>query len=106
MIITSSQQIQERINPSEQLDLQEFELLTLVFASYLCIIKNKKLNYLNFLKLLVEDKKTQDLYCKVIGDTCFQNVVRMYLNCTPNACKKIFRSKGFLKKGTLTKIKK
>jgi hypothetical protein len=93
MIITSSQQIQDILNPSEQLNMVEFEMITMVFASYICIIKNKKLNYLNFLKILVEDKKIQQIYCKALGDDCFQNVVKTYLNSTPNVYKKIFRSK-------------
>ncbi len=93
MIITSSQQIQDILNPSEQLNILEFEMITMVFASYICIIKNKKLNYLNFLKLLVEDKNIQEIYCKALGDDSFQNVVKTYLNCTPNVYKKIFRSK-------------
>lgn len=93
MIITSTQQIQEILNPSEQMDMQEFELITMVFASYICIIKNKKLNHLNFLKILVEDKKIQFLYCKALGEDSFQIVVKKYLNSTPNVYKKIFRSK-------------
>lgn len=93
MIITSSQQIQDLLNPSEQLDLLEFEMITMMFASYICIIKNKKLNYLNFLKILVEDKKIQQIYCKALGEESFQNVVKTYLNSTPNVYKKIFRSK-------------
>ena len=39
MIITSSQQIQDILNPSEQLNMVEFEMITMVFASYICIIK-------------------------------------------------------------------
>jgi len=93
MIITSSQQIQDILNPSEQMDMLEFEMITMVFASYICIIKNKKLNYLNFLKILVEDKKIQHIYCKALGEDSFQNVVKKYLNATPNVYKKIFRSK-------------
>jgi len=93
MIITSSQQIQDRLNPSEQMDIQEFEMITMIYGSYLCIIKNKKFNYLNFLKLIVDDKRAQDLYCKFLDDDCFPNVVRMYLNTAPNICRKIFRSK-------------
>jgi hypothetical protein len=93
MIITSTQQIQDILNPCEQLGMQEFEMITLVFASYICIVKNKKLNYLNFLKILVEDQKIQKIYCKALGEDSFQNVVKNYLNCTPNVYKKIFRSK-------------
>ena len=93
MIITSSQQIKDILNPSEQMNMLEFEMITMVFASYICIIKNKKLNYLNFLKILVEDKKIQYIYCKSLGEDSFQNVVKMYLNATPNVYKKIFRSK-------------
>ena len=98
MIITSSQQIQERLNPTDQADLEEFENLTLIFGSYLCIMTNKKLNYLNFLKLVVNDPKIQKLYCKFLDDDSFQNVIRMYINTTPNICKKIFRSKSNIKK--------
>lgn len=93
MIITSSQQINERLNPSEELSLQEFEKITMIYGSYICIVKNKKFNYLNFLKFVVTDKKAQSLYCKFLGDDSFQNVVKTYLNITPNICKKIFRSK-------------
>ena len=98
MIITSSQQIQERLNPADQINIQEFEMITMIFGSYLCIIKNKKLNYLNFLKFIVEDKKARDIYCRMLDDDCFQNVIRMYLNTTPNICRKIFRSKFTPKK--------
>jgi hypothetical protein len=97
MIITSSQQIQERLNPSEEIYIQEFEMITLIFASYICILKNKKLNYLNFLKILIEDKKVRELYCKFLNEDSFQNVVRLYINSTPNVYKKIFRSKFNLK---------
>lgn len=93
MIITSSQQILERLNPAEQLDIQEFEMITLMYGSLICILKNKKLNYINFLKTLVEEPKIKDMYCRILDDDCFQNVVRSYLNSTPNSGKKIFRSK-------------
>lgn len=98
MIITSSQQIQEKLNPAEQMDVDEFEKITLIFGSYICILKNKKLNYLNFLKIIVEDKKIQEAYMQFLEDDSFQNIVRMYINSTPNICKKIFRSKFKFKK--------
>lgn len=87
------------------MDMQEFEISTMIFASYLCMIKNKKLNYLNFLKILVDDKKAQYLFCKFVGDDSFQNIVRIYLNSTPNIYKKIFRSK-FNKKNDKRNSKK
>lgn len=93
MIITSSQQIEERLNPSKQMDIKEFELITMLFGSFVCIAKNKKLNYINFLKILVDDHKAREIYCNIVDDSCFQNVVRCYLNSTPNSGKKIFRSK-------------
>ena len=93
MIITSSQQIQERLNPSEQMDVQEFEMITMMYGALICIIKNKKFNYINFLKVLVEDMRARDIYLRILDDDCFQNVVRCYLNSTPNSGKKIFRSK-------------
>ena len=55
MIITSSQQIEECSNPSDAFDLSEFEEITMKFASFVCIAKGKKFNYLNFLKFLIED---------------------------------------------------
>jgi hypothetical protein len=93
MIITSSQQFEEFINPSDALNLEEFEDITLKVGSFVCISKGKKLNYLNFLKLLVDDKKTQKIYFEILGESNLQNIIRAYLRSTPNVYKKIFRSK-------------
>lgn len=93
MIITSTQQIEEIINPSCALDLSEFENITLKFGSFICISKKKKFNFLNFLKFVIEDKRTQNLYFKMLGEDNLQIVLRAYINCTPNLYKKIFRSK-------------
>lgn len=93
MIITSSQQLEEFSNPRDAINLEEFEEVTLKFGSFVCIAKGKKLNYLNFLKFLVDDKKTQKIYYELIGETNLQNIIRAYLKSTPNVYKKIFRSK-------------
>lgn len=92
MIITSSQQIESLLNPTEMSDLIEFEKLTLKFGSFVCISRGKKFNFLNFLKLLVEDKKIQKAYLELTDVNCFQIAIKMYLNITPNIYKKIFRS--------------
>ena len=92
MIITSSQQIDNLLNPTEISDLIEFEKLTLKFGSFVCISRGKKFNFLNFLKLLVEDKRIQKAYLELIDVNCFQVAIKMYLNITPNIYKKIFRS--------------
>jgi hypothetical protein len=101
MIITSSQQIEETCNPSDVFDLSEFEDITMKFASFVCIARGKKFNYLNFLKFLIEDKKTQKLYFELLGDYSLQNIMRAYLGSTPNIYKKIFRSKLNKKKKTI-----
>lgn len=93
MIITSSHQLETQINPSNALNIEEFEEITLRFGSFICICKGKKLNYLNFLKFLVDDKRTQRLYLALLGEDSLQNIIKMYLNSTPNVYKKIFRSK-------------
>ncbi len=93
MILPSSQQIRERGNPTEEINNREFEMIVMMFASYICMVKNKKFNYLTFLRYIVEDREARKLFCKFIGDDSFQSVVRTYLNTTPNICKKIFRSK-------------
>jgi hypothetical protein len=93
MIITSSQQLEELYNPSETLNTEEFEEMTLKIGSFVCISKRKKLNFLNFLKLIVDDKKTQKIYCSLLGEHNLQLIIKTYLNCTPNVYKKIFRSK-------------
>jgi hypothetical protein len=93
MIITSTQQVQEIINPSNAFDLSEFEDITLKFGSFVCISRKKKFNFLNFLKFLIEDKKTQKIYFELLGENNLQNVIRAYLSSTPNIYKKIFRSK-------------
>lgn len=93
MIITSSQQIDDAINPSSLFDMVEFEEITLKFGSFVCIAKGKKLNFLNFLKFLIDDKKTQKIYFSLIGEESLQNIIRAYLGSTPNIYKKIFRSK-------------
>jgi hypothetical protein len=93
MIITSSQQVNEIINPSHAFDMSEFEDITLKFGSFVCIAKKKKFNFLNFLKLVIEDKKTQKIYFDLLGDNNLQYIIRAYLSSTPNIYKKIFRSK-------------
>ena len=93
MIITSSQQFEESINPTESINIEEFEEITLKVGSFICISRMKKINFLNFLKLLVDDKKTQKIYFELLGESNLQNIIRAYLKSTPNVYKKIFRSK-------------
>ena len=93
MIITSSQQFENLNNPYDALDMEEFEQITLKFGSFVCISRGKKMNYLNFLKFLVDDKKTQKIYFALLGEYSLQNIIRAYLGSTPNVYKKIFRSK-------------
>lgn len=93
MIITSSQQIDEIVNPSNVFDTLEFEDITLKFGSFVCISKKKKFNFLNFLKLLIEDKKTQRIYFELLGENNLQAIIKAYMGSTPNIYKKIFRSK-------------
>jgi len=93
MIITSSQQFENLSNPYDALDMEEFEDITLKVGSFVCISKSKKMNYLNFLKFLVDDKKTQKIYFALLGETSLQNIIKAYLGSTPNVYKKIFRSK-------------
>ena len=93
MIITSSQQLENLSNPSNAISIEEFEHITLKFGSFVCICKGKKLNYLNFLKFLVDDKRTQKIYFELLGESNLQNIIKTYLSSTPNVYKKIFRSK-------------
>jgi hypothetical protein len=93
MIITSSQQLEDLTNPSNALNVEEFEEITMKFGSFVCICKGKKLNYLNFLKFLIDDKRTQKIYFALLGDQNLQSIIKAYLNSTPNVYKKIFRSK-------------
>ena len=93
MIITSTQQLEELYNPSEALNIEEFENLTLKIGSFVCISKRKKLNFLNLLKLIIDDSKTQKIYCSILGEKNLHLIIRAYLGSTPNVYKKIFRSK-------------
>lgn len=93
MIITSYQQIEKLINPSNSLDVNEFEEITLKFGSFICICNGKKLNFLNLLKLILEDKKVQKLYCDLLGEYNLQYVIKTYIDNIPGFYKKIFRSK-------------
>jgi hypothetical protein len=93
MIITSSQQLEDLSNPSNAMNVEEFEDITMKFGAFVCICKGKKLNYLNFLKILIDDKRTQKIYFALLGDYNLQNIIKTYLNSTPNVYKKIFRSK-------------
>jgi hypothetical protein len=93
MIVTSSQQFENLSNPYDALNIEEFEDITLKFGSFVCISKSKKMNYLNFLKFLVDDKKTQKIYFALLGESSLQNIIKAYLSSTPNVYKKIFRSK-------------
>lgn len=102
MIITSSQQIKDMMNPSEVFDSTEFENIALKFGSFVCISKGKKLNFINFLKFLVEDKKTQKIFFELIGDYNLQGIIKMYLSLTPNIYKKIFRFKQNQKQSSTT----
>jgi hypothetical protein len=93
MIITSYQQIEKLINPSNSLDVNEFEEITLQFGSFISICQNKKLNFLNLLKLIIEDKEIQKLYCDLLGEYNLQYVIKTYIDNIPGFYKKIFRSK-------------
>jgi hypothetical protein len=93
MIITSSQQLEDLYNPAEALNMEEFESLTLKMGAFVCICKKKKLNYLNLLKLIIDDKKTQNIYFSLLGESNMHTIIRAYLGSTPNVYKKIFRSK-------------
>lgn len=93
MIITSSQQLEELYNPSEKIDMDEFDELTLKVGSFICISKRKKINFLNLLKLIIDDKKTQKIYFSILGEDNLHLIIKAYLNSTPNCYKKIFRSK-------------
>jgi uncharacterized protein YfbU (UPF0304 family) len=93
MIITSSQQLEDLTNPSNALNIEEFEEITMKFGSFVCICKGKKMNFLNFLKFLIDDKRTQKIYFALLGEHNFQSIIKAYLNSTPNVYKKIFRSK-------------
>jgi len=93
MIITSSQQINDLMNPGDVFDTTEFENITLKFGAFVCISKGKKLNFLNFLKFLIDDKKTQKIFFELLGDYNLQNILKIYLSLTPNIYKKIFRLK-------------
>jgi hypothetical protein len=94
MIITSTQQLEDLSNPINSISVEEFEAITLKFGSFVWICKGKKLNYLNFLKFLVGDKRTQKIYFELLGDSNLQSIIKTYLSCTPNVYKKIFRLKS------------
>jgi hypothetical protein len=94
MIITSSQQLEDVSNPSNALNIEEFEQITMKFGAFVCICKGKKMNYLNFLKFLVDDKRTQKIYFTLLGEFDLQSIIKAYLGSTPNVYKKIFRSKN------------
>jgi hypothetical protein len=81
------------MNPTGVSDLTEFENITLKFGSFVCISKGKKLNYLNLLKFLVDDAKTQNIYFHLLNEDNLQTIITAYLKSTPNVYKKIFRSK-------------
>lgn len=98
MIITSSQQLYDITYPYEALDMSEFESITLKFGSFVSISKRKKFNFLNLLKLIVEDDNLQKIYCNLIGEENLHVIIKAYLSCTPNIYKKIFRSKLNAKK--------
>lgn len=93
MIITSSQQLEDVSNPSNALSIEEFEQITMKFGAFVCICKGKKMNFLNFLKFIIEDKRTQKIYFSLLNEHNIQNIIRLYLGSTPNVYKKIFRSK-------------
>lgn len=94
MLITSSQQLEEKMNPAGVYNLNEFENITLKFGAFVCIAHGKKLNFLNFLKILIEDKKTQKIFFELLGDSNLHNIIKTYLSLTPNIYKKIFRFKN------------
>lgn len=98
MIITSSQQLEDMSNPSNALNIEEFEQITMKFGAFVCICKGKKMNFLNFLKFLVDDKRTQKIYFTLLGEYNLQCIIKAYLGSTPNVYKKIFRSKNKGKK--------
>ncbi|MEI6271356.1 MAG: hypothetical protein WCP38_03210 [Chloroflexota bacterium] len=93
MIITSAQQIEDFTNPGNAFDTTEFEDIALKFGSFVCIARGKKLNFLNFLKLFLEDQKTQKIFMELLEDTNLHAIIKAYINCAPNLYKRLFRSK-------------
>lgn len=94
MLITSSQQISDCTSPGVNKVIQnEFEQQTLIFGSYMSIILNKRINFLQFLKLILEDKRVQSAYLSYVYEPSLQAAVREYIYSTPNICKKIFNPK-------------
>jgi len=93
MLITSSHQIDEQIKPGvDRITQSEFEELSLKFGAFLCITLNKKMNFLQFLKYLTENKRTQDAFTKFTGEDSNQSAIRNFVYHTPNICKKVFQS--------------
>ena len=66
-------------------------------CSFICLLKNKRLNYANILIILLQEKKLIRLFKNLC---CFDNdieCIRFFLECDPNIYKSKY-IKRFLKK--------
>lgn len=54
-------------SPLEELESREYYKLILTFCTYVCIIKNKKMNYPSIFVTVIEDDDILDAYIKFCG---------------------------------------
>jgi|AntRauTorcE11898_2_1112593.scaffolds.fasta_scaffold104078_2 hypothetical protein len=54
-------------SPLEELEFNEFHEMILKFCTYVCMLKNKKLNYPSIFVAIVEDKGLLELYTEFCG---------------------------------------
>lgn len=54
-------------SPLEELESKEYHDMILTFCTYVCIIRNKKMNYPSIFVSVIEDKTLLDLYIEFCG---------------------------------------
>lgn len=65
-------------------------------CSFICLLKNKRLNYANILIILLQEKKFINLFNELCGFDSDIDCIRYFLECDPNIYKSKY-IKRFLK---------
>jgi hypothetical protein len=78
---------------NRELEYKENLHLFKTFCSYLCIVKNKKLNMANILLLYLQDKKTRELFKTLLSVVTDFESIKMFLEFDPT----LYKSKYIMK---------
>lgn len=74
-------------NGSHYLDNKELDECFLKFGSFLSMIQNKKMNQINYLLILIENKNIRDILLHITGIETFEELIKEMVYRCPSLCK-------------------